>query len=43
MIRRGFRIIRSRVYQAPLWQFILTMIAVVLEIAEINEYLNPVN
>ena len=41
--RRGFRALRRRVYQAPLWQFILTMMAVVLEIAEINEFIPPVN
>ncbi|KAK4029354.1 hypothetical protein OUZ56_022352 [Daphnia magna] len=37
--RRGFRAMRRRVYQAPLWQFLLTMAAVVLEIAEINQFL----
>ncbi|KAI9560293.1 hypothetical protein GHT06_014308 [Daphnia sinensis] len=37
--RRGFRAMRRRVYQAPLWQFLLTMTAVVLEIAEINQFL----
>lgn len=34
---------RRRVYQAPLWQFLLTMAAVVLEIAEINQFLPEVN
>lgn len=40
--RRGFRALRRRVYQAPLWQFLLTMAAVVLEIAEINQFLPEV-
>lgn len=34
---------RRRVYQAPMWQFFLTMALVVLEIAEINQFLPEVN
>lgn len=34
--------IRNRVYRAPVWQFILTMAALVMDLAELRNLLPPV-
>ncbi len=36
MYRRAFRGFRGLVYQAPLWQFILLVAALILEVADLR-------